>query len=71
MRSLNFAKLLGSGVLHTKLWVIDRKHFYLGSANMDWRALTQIKELGVVGFNCPCVAEDLGKIFDVSLFASN
>lgn len=45
VRSLNFAKLLGAGVLHTKLWIIDRKHFYLGSANMDWRSLTQVWEV--------------------------
>lgn len=42
VRSLNFAQLLGGGVLHTKLWIIDNKHFYIGSANMDWRALTQV-----------------------------
>lgn len=66
VRSLNFNKLLGGGVLHTKLWIIDRTHFYIGSANMDWRSLTQVKELGVVGYNCSCIAEDLGKIFDVS-----
>lgn len=42
VRSLNFAKLLGGGVLHTKFWIVDRKHFYIGSANMDWRALTQV-----------------------------
>lgn len=29
-------------MLHTKLWVIDKKHAYLGSANMDWRSLTQV-----------------------------
>lgn len=67
MRSLNFNKLLGGGVLHTKLWIIDRKHFYLGSANMDWRSLTQVKEMGVVGYNCSCIVDDLGKIFDVGL----
>jgi phospholipase D3/4 len=43
VRSLNFAKLLGGGVLHTKFWIVDRKHVYLGSANMDWRSLTQVK----------------------------
>lgn len=42
VRSLNFAKLLGGGVLHTKLWLVDRKHVYIGSANMDWRSLTQV-----------------------------
>ncbi|XP_035450354.2 5'-3' exonuclease PLD3 isoform X1 [Spodoptera frugiperda] len=65
VRSLNFSKLLGSGILHTKFWIIDRKHFYIGSANMDWRALTQVKELGIVAFNCSCLADDLGKVFDV------
>ncbi|XP_004921723.1 5'-3' exonuclease PLD3 isoform X2 [Bombyx mori] len=65
VRSLNFSKLLGSGVLHTKFWIVDRTHFYIGSANMDWRSLTQVKELGVVAFNCSCLATDLGKIFDV------
>lgn len=42
VQNLDITKLLGSGILHTKLWVVDSKHFYLGSANMDWRALTQV-----------------------------
>uniref|UniRef100_A0ABD2XDW7 PLD phosphodiesterase domain-containing protein n=1 Tax=Trichogramma kaykai TaxID=54128 RepID=A0ABD2XDW7_9HYME len=65
VRSLNFAALIGGGVLHTKLWLIDRTHVYLGSANMDWRSLTQVKELGIVAYNCSCIANDLAKIFDV------
>ncbi|CAB0029662.1 unnamed protein product [Trichogramma brassicae] len=66
VRSLNFAALIGGGVLHTKLWLIDRTHVYLGSANMDWRSLTQVKELGIVAYNCSCIANDLAKIFDSS-----
>ncbi|XP_012270908.1 phospholipase D3 isoform X2 [Orussus abietinus] len=65
VQSLNFAGLLGGGVLHTKFWLIDRTHVYVGSANMDWRSLTQVKELGLVAFNCSCLATDLAKIFDV------
>lgn len=42
VRSVNFPKLLGGGVLHTKLWVVDGQHMYVGSANMDWRSLTQV-----------------------------
>jgi len=42
VQNLNFDKLMNGGVLHTKLWVIDEQHFYLGSANMDWRSLTQV-----------------------------
>ncbi|XP_077180971.1 5'-3' exonuclease PLD3-like isoform X2 [Paroedura picta] len=55
-------KLTG-GIVHTKFWVVDRKHVYIGSANMDWRSLTQVKELGAVLYNCSCLAEDLGRIF--------
>ncbi|XP_034947047.1 5'-3' exonuclease PLD3-like isoform X2 [Chelonus insularis] len=65
VRSLNFAALLGGGVLHTKLWLIDRTHVYVGSANMDWRSLTQVKELGLVAMNCSCLVNDFAKIFDV------
>ncbi|XP_052860340.1 5'-3' exonuclease PLD3-like [Anopheles cruzii] len=65
VRSVDFSRLLGGGVLHTKLWIIDNQHFYLGSANMDWRSLTQVKELGVLGTNCSCLAHDLDKIFKI------
>lgn len=65
VRSLDFQKLVGSGILHTKMWLIDNKHFYLGSANLDWRSLTQVKELGVIIYNCSCLAEDMAKIFQI------
>ena len=41
VRSLR-GKILGGGVLHTKVWIVDRKHMYVGSANFDWRALTEV-----------------------------
>lgn len=66
VRTLNLPRLLGGGVLHTKLWLIDGHAFYLGSANQDWRALTQVKELGIVGRNCSCLVDDFKKIFSVS-----
>lgn len=62
--SLSFPKYFGSGVLHTKLWVVDGQHFYLGSANMDWRALTQVKEMGVLVQNCWELTHDVTKIFE-------
>lgn len=65
VRSVNFNRLLGGGVLHTKVWIADGKHIYLGSANMDWRSLSQVKELGVYITNCSCLAKDLTKIFNV------
>lgn len=42
VRSVNFPRLIGGGVLHTKVWVVDGQHLYIGSANMDWRSLTQV-----------------------------
>lgn len=42
VRSLNFTQLVGAGVLHTKFWIVDRKHVFIGSPNMDWKALTQV-----------------------------
>ncbi len=65
VRSLNFTALMGAGILHSKLWVVDRRHFYVGSANFDWRSLTQVKELGVLVTDCPCLAADMAKIFEV------
>ncbi|XP_051834219.1 5'-3' exonuclease PLD4 isoform X2 [Antechinus flavipes] len=56
-------KHLTHGVLHSKFWIVDMKHVYLGSANMDWRSLTQVKELGVIIYNCSSLAYDLEKTF--------
>uniref|UniRef100_T1J970 PLD phosphodiesterase domain-containing protein n=1 Tax=Strigamia maritima TaxID=126957 RepID=T1J970_STRMM len=65
VRSLDFQKLMGAGILHTKMWLVDNLHIYLGSANLDWRSLTQVKELGVTIHNCSCLAEDMSKIFQI------
>ncbi|MCI4379350.1 hypothetical protein PGIGA_G00227090 [Pangasianodon gigas] len=67
VRDVNMRDLT-SGVLHTKFWVVDKKHIYIGSANMDWRSLTQVKELGAVVYDCKCLADDLGKIFEAYWF---
>uniref|UniRef100_A0A7E4ZRG0 PLD phosphodiesterase domain-containing protein n=1 Tax=Panagrellus redivivus TaxID=6233 RepID=A0A7E4ZRG0_PANRE len=65
VRSLNFSNWYNGGVLHTKSIIVDGKHYYVGSANIDWRSLTQVKELGVAVFNCPCLTADIDKIFQV------
>ncbi|ETN70593.1 phospholipase D domain protein [Necator americanus] len=64
-RSLNIEKILGRGKMHSKFVISDNKHFYLGSANLDWRSLNQKMELGVLVENCKCLGEDLRNIFDV------
>ena len=45
VQTINVSQLVGEGIMHTKLWVVDQKHFYIGSANMDWRSLTQVRYL--------------------------
>ncbi|KAM9857694.1 LOW QUALITY PROTEIN: inactive phospholipase D5-like [Aulostomus maculatus] len=51
------------GGLHSSFWVVDRKHIYIGSADMDWRSLSKRKELGLMVYNCSCLALDLHRIF--------
>ncbi|KRZ07256.1 Phospholipase D3 [Trichinella zimbabwensis] len=66
-RPLHLKKYYGSGTMHSKFFVVDDRHFYLGSANLDWRSLNQNEiqkmELGVLVLNCPCLAKDLKHIF--------
>ncbi|XP_059371479.1 5'-3' exonuclease PLD3-like isoform X2 [Carassius carassius] len=64
VRGVDLQSITG-GILHSKLWVVDKKHMYLGSANMDWRSLTQVKEVGVSVEDCSCLAQDASRIFDV------
>ncbi|GMS78307.1 hypothetical protein PENTCL1PPCAC_482, partial [Pristionchus entomophagus] len=65
VRNVNMSRLMGSGVLHTKFIISDMKRIYVGSANMDWKSLTEVKELGVYVGECACVATDLYRIFSV------
>ncbi|XP_044060260.1 5'-3' exonuclease PLD3 isoform X2 [Siniperca chuatsi] len=58
-------KAVTGGIVHTKLLVVDQKHFYLGSANMDWRSLSQVKEVGLSVEDCSCLAQDAFRIFGV------
>ncbi|RVE75719.1 hypothetical protein OJAV_G00001680 [Oryzias javanicus] len=51
------------GGLHSSFWIVDRQHIYIGSADMDWRSLSKRKELGVVVYNCSCLALDLHRVF--------
>ncbi|KAG7281217.1 hypothetical protein CRUP_019742 [Coryphaenoides rupestris] len=62
VRTVDFGRLT-KGVLHSKFWIVDKRHIFIGSANMDWRAFTQVKELGALIYNCTSLARDLHKIF--------
>lgn len=64
VREVNLKAVTG-GIVHTKLWVVDQTHLYVGSANMDWRSLSQVKEVGLLVEDCSCLAQDASRIFDV------
>jgi phospholipase D3/4 len=65
IRWVDFPRLGIPGILHTKMWVVDGRHAYLGSANMDFRSLTQVKELGLLFLNCDKLVNDLEVMFYV------
>ncbi|XP_060943608.1 inactive phospholipase D5-like [Limanda limanda] len=56
---------LTKGHLLSSFWVVDRRHFYIGSASMDWRSLATRKELGVLVYDCSCLALDLHRVFSL------
>ncbi|KYR01470.1 phospholipase D3 [Tieghemostelium lacteum] len=64
VRSINWTRLEGSGILHTKVIVIDDTSAYVGSANLDWRSLAQVKELGVVVESCKDLVMDTSAAFE-------
>eukprot|EP00042_Codosiga_hollandica_P024659 m.105125 g.105125 ORF g.105125 m.105125 type:complete len:434 (-) comp51632_c0_seq1:76-1377(-) len=68
---VNMTDFFGSGVQHSKFIVVDGTNFYLGSANLDWRSLTQVKELGMHVESCSDLALDLDKIFQLFWLAGS
>ena len=51
IKNISIAKIsfknVGGGVMHAKYMIADGRDLYTGSANMDWRALDHIHELGI------------------------
>jgi phospholipase D3/4 len=64
IRAVEMAKWYGGGMMHQKIWIFDQRHLYLGSANMDWKSIAQVKEMGVVVEDCPELATDIGNYFE-------
>ncbi|KAL9675928.1 hypothetical protein QQ045_004136 [Rhodiola kirilowii] len=54
----------GSGIVHTKVWIADGRHFYIGSANNDWKSLTQVKEVGIYISDCSVIAKKVEVYFE-------
>lgn len=46
-RTIDWAKLMGDGIIHAKFMAVDGKTAYVGSQNFDWRALKHIHETGL------------------------
>ncbi|KAL5558229.1 hypothetical protein UlMin_034440 [Ulmus minor] len=54
----------GSGIVHAKVWISDRRDVYIGSANQDWKSLTQVKEVGIYLVDCPTIAKKVEAYFN-------
>uniref|UniRef100_H3AI36 Phospholipase D family member 5 n=1 Tax=Latimeria chalumnae TaxID=7897 RepID=H3AI36_LATCH len=59
---LNMSAFTG-GKVNSSFWIVDKKHIYIGSASVDWQSLGQMKELGVIIYNCSCLVLDMYRIF--------
>lgn len=47
VRLIDMAKVAGGGVQHAKYFLVDDKEMFIGSQNLDWRALKHIHEMGL------------------------
>ncbi|WCJ30394.1 5'-3' exonuclease PLD3 [Euphorbia peplus] len=54
----------GSGIVHTKVWISDSRDVYIGSANNDWKSLTQVKEVGIYLVGCSKIVKKVETYFD-------
>lgn len=56
---VNMSALI-KGHLLSSFWVVDKRHFYIGSASMDWRSLatvfkTPAHHIGIVVLEMKCM----------------
>ncbi|KAJ8751860.1 hypothetical protein K2173_026060 [Erythroxylum novogranatense] len=61
--TLLMGKWWGSGIVHAKVWISDNQDVYIGSANNDWKSLTQVKEVGVYLVGCRKIARGVETYF--------
>ena len=53
------------GVLHAKVLTMDKMHAYSGSANLAWSSLSQTKEMGLMVYNCPALADVYDDVINI------
>jgi phosphatidylserine/phosphatidylglycerophosphate/cardiolipin synthase-like enzyme len=69
VRLVDFDAIAG-GVQHAKMILVDGRETFLGSQNLDWRALKHIHELGV-RVSDERLARALGGVFDMDWAAAD
>lgn len=62
LRVIDFSKIKADGILHAKYFVVDGETAYVGSQNLDWRALRHIHELGLK-ITEPAVVRGVASVF--------
>jgi len=69
LRTVDFRRLAG-GVQHAKFLIADGRDAFVGSQNFDWRALSQIHELGA-RVRIPEVAGAMEDVFETDWVAAD
>ncbi|MBL8684613.1 MAG: hypothetical protein JNK05_35890 [Myxococcales bacterium] len=64
IQQISMDEWYGGGIMHQKLWVFDDRDVYVGSANMDWKSIAQVKEMGLVFEGAAALAEDAARYFE-------
>jgi phosphatidylserine/phosphatidylglycerophosphate/cardiolipin synthase-like enzyme len=62
-RPYDIKKLTG-GIIHAKYFIVDGQEVFVGSQNLDWRALDQIHETGV-RVKDRAIAQQLQAVFEI------
>ena len=65
---INTLEWWNGGIFHQKIWAFDPNSntnaIYIGSANMDWKSLSQVKEIGIVVNNNSDISQDVLKYWN-------
>lgn len=64
LRKIDYTKITGGGVQHSKYFIVDGKTAYYGSQNFDWRSLEHISEMGA-RLKPSELVEPLKQIFEI------
>lgn len=62
-RMLSWAEVNGSGIIHAKFFLVDKRSAFVGSHNFDWRALKHIDETGL-RITHSVVVDQMQRIFE-------